>query len=184
MDKVMRLVLVEGPVLQLQGPLESEGFFIAAAAPRGCDVLTLVERHRPDAVLLDLDLSQSHETITIRRLVDRFPDTPAIVLGDSVLPTVIMTVFKAGARAYIVKTAELDPLADAVRVAVEMGYHKAVLDSSDSTRSGDRARIRRVERRRLIDRRAGTDRRRGAAATPILDRRSGGDRRLAVRRRG
>jgi DNA-binding NarL/FixJ family response regulator len=183
MDEVLRLVIVEDPLMQLQGPLESEGFSIAASAPRGCDLLTLVERHRPDAVLLDLDLSELNGTTAIQRLVERFPDIPAIVLGDSVLPAVIMTVFKAGARAYIVKTAELDPIADAVRLAVEMGYPKAVLDSSHSTRSGDPVRIPNVERRRLIDRRAATGRRTGAATTPILERRSGVDRRLAERRR-
>jgi DNA-binding NarL/FixJ family response regulator len=183
MDEVLRLVIVEGPLLQLQGPLESEGFSIAASAPRGCDLLTLVERHRPDAVLLDLDLSELNGTTPIRGLVERFPDLPAIVLGDSVLPAVISTVFEAGARAYIVKTAELDPLADAVRLAVEMGYPKAVLDSSESTLLDDLVRIPGVERRRLVDRRAAADRRTGAAATPILERRTNVDRRLAVRRR-
>jgi DNA-binding NarL/FixJ family response regulator len=183
MDDVLRLVIVEGPLLQLRGPLESKGFSIAASAPRGCDLFTLVERHRPDAVILDLDLSELNGTTPIRRLVERFPGLPAVVLGDSLLPAVIMTVFKAGARAYIVKTADLDPLADAVRLAVEMGDPKAVLDSSDSTRSADPVRIPRLERRRIIDRRAAIDRRGGATATPILERRTGVDRRLAVRRR-
>ena len=130
MNEVLRLVIVEGPLLRLREPLEAEGFSIAASAPRGCNLLTLVGRHRPDAVLLDLDLSEFDSTTPIRRLTERFPDLPAIVLGDSVLPTVITTVFEAGARAYIVKTAELDPLVDAVRLAVEMGYPKPVLDSS------------------------------------------------------
>ena len=73
MDEVLRLVIVEGPLLRLQGRLESEGFSIAASAPRGCNFLTLVERHRPDAVLLDLDLSELNGTTPIRRLVERFP---------------------------------------------------------------------------------------------------------------
>ncbi len=182
MDEVLRLVIVEGPARQLHGPLESEGFSIAASAPRGCDFLTLVELHRPDAVLLDLDLAESNGTIPIRRLAERFPDLPAIVLGDSVLPAVIATVFEAGARAYIVKTAELDPLVDAVRLAVEMGCPKPVLDSWESTPSVQLAPIPRVERRRLIDRRA-ADRRTGAAPTAILERRTSIDRRMAVRRR-
>jgi len=183
MDEVLRLVIVEGPLLRLQGRLESEGFSIAASAPRGCNLLTLVERHRPDAVLLDLDLSELNGTTAIRRLVERFPDLPAVVLGDSVLPAVITTVFEAGARAYIVKIAELDPLADAVRLALKMGYPKAVVDSSESTSSGHLERIPRVQRRRLTDRRATADRRTGAAATPILERRMSVDRRSAVRRR-
>jgi DNA-binding NarL/FixJ family response regulator len=183
MNEVLRLVIVEGPLLQLRDPLEAEGFSIAASAPRGCDLLTLVGRHRPDAVLLDLDLSEFDSTAPIRRLTERFPDLPAIVLGDSVLPTVIATVFEAGARAYLVKTAELDPLVDAVRLAVDMGHPNPVLDSWDSTPAGDLVRIPRVERRRLIDRRSAADRRTRAATTPILERRTSVDRRMAVRRR-
>lgn len=182
MDRVLRLVTVEGPLVQLQEPLESEGFTIAASAQRGCDLLSLVGRHRPDAVLLDLDLSELTATTAIRRLVERFPEIPAIVLGDSVLPTVIITVFEAGARAYIVKTAQLDPLAHAVRLAVEMGCPKAAVDSSNATRSGDPVWIPGVQRRRLPDRRAGTGRRTSAAATPNLERRTGVDRRLRARR--
>ncbi len=182
MERVLRLVIVEGPLVRLQRPLESEGFTVAVSAPRGSDLLSLVERHRPDAVVLDLDLSEFSSTSAIRDLAERYPEIPAIALGDSVLPGDIMTVFAAGARAYIVKTAEIDPLADAVRLAVEMGRPEAPFALPDSTDSGDLVWIPGEERRLLPDRRAGTGRRIGAAATSILERRTTPDRRLRVRR--
>jgi DNA-binding NarL/FixJ family response regulator len=182
MDRVLRLVIVEGPFVRLQEPLESKGFAVSATAPRGRDLVSLVGRHRPDAVVLDLELFELSGTTAIRRLVERFPEIPVVVLGDSALPTVIITVFEAGARAYIVKTAELDPLARAVRLAVEMGRPRTAVDSSNATRSDDPVWVPGVQRRRLHDRRAATGRRTSAPATPIIERRTGVDRRLRARR--
>jgi DNA-binding NarL/FixJ family response regulator len=183
MNRALRLVIVEGPLAQLQGLLELEGFAVAPFARRGGELLSLVGRHRPDAILLDLDQSELSPTTAIRRLAERFPEIPTIVLGDSVSSDDIATAFEAGARAYIVKTGELDHLGDTVRRAIGVGHPEAALDSSDSTSSGDPVWIPGEEQRRLRHRRTGTDRRTRAAATPIsFERRTGTDRRLSARR--
>jgi DNA-binding NarL/FixJ family response regulator len=98
--------------------LEPEGFSIAAFARRGSELLPLVHRHAPDAVLLELDLPELDGIAAIRRLAKQFPDIPAIVVAASASPDDITAAFEAGAKAYILKTVDLADLGDTVRLAM------------------------------------------------------------------
>lgn len=178
MDRGLRLVVIEGQVAQRHALLEPDGFEIAAFARPGPESLSVVGRHRPHAVLFDLDPSESTSTTAVRRLVERFPDIPAIFLGGSVSPDDIAAVFEAGASAYIVKATQLDHLGDAVRRAIGMGSAGAALGSS-----ADPVLIPGRNERRLADRRATTDRRTLIAAAVVIERRTGVDRRMRARRR-
>lgn len=118
----LRLVVADDHALLhsvFRRALESEGFEIAAFARRGSELLPLVQRHAPDAVLLELDLPELDGIAAIRRLATRFPEIPAIVLAASASPDDITAAFEAGARAYILKTVELDQLGGAVRLAID-----------------------------------------------------------------
>jgi DNA-binding NarL/FixJ family response regulator len=180
MDRGLRLVVIQGHVAERQGQalLEPDGFEIAAFARSGPESLPVVDRHRPDAVLLDLDPSESTSTTAVRCLVERFPEIPAIFLGGSVSPDDITTIFEAGASAYIVKTTQLDQLGDAVRRAIGMGSAGAAFGSpADPVLAPGR------NERRLADRRATTDRRTRVDAAVVVERRTGVDRRVRARRR-
>ncbi len=135
----LRLVVADDhPLLHpvFQRALESDGFEIAAFARRGSEVLPLVQRHAPDAVLLELDLPELDGIAAIRRLATRFPEIPAIVLADSASPDDITAAFEAGARAYILKTVELDHLGEAVREAIDHGFDGIIGRSSESDPEG------------------------------------------------
>jgi DNA-binding NarL/FixJ family response regulator len=119
---ILRLVVVDGHRLLhsvFQDVLESEGFAIVAFARRGSELLPLVQRHAPDAVLLELDLAELDGISAIRRLAERFPEIPAIVLAASSSQDDITAAFEAGASAYILKTIELDHLGERVRRAID-----------------------------------------------------------------
>ncbi len=121
----LRLVVVDDHALLhpvFQRALESEGFEVVAFARRGSELLPLVQRHAPDAVLLELDLPELDGIVAIRRLATRFPEIPAIVVAASASPDDITAAFEAGARAYILKTVELDHLGETVRLAIEHGF--------------------------------------------------------------
>src|SRR4051812_4268031 len=79
--RTLRLVVADDHRLLhsvYQEVLEPEGFSIAAFARRGSELLPLVHRHAPDAVLLELDLPELDGIAAIRRLAKQFPDIPAI----------------------------------------------------------------------------------------------------------
>jgi DNA-binding NarL/FixJ family response regulator len=121
MDATLRLVVVDDHRLLhsvFQEVLEADGFAIAAFARRGSELLPLVHRHAPDAVLLELDLPELDGIAAIRRLAKHFPDIPAIVVAASASPDDITAAFEAGAKAYILKTVELADLGDTVRLAI------------------------------------------------------------------
>lgn len=120
----LRLVVADDHALLypvFRRTLESDGFEIAAFARRGSELLPLVQRHAPDAVLLELDLPELDGISAIRRLATRFPEIPAIVLAASASPDDVTAAFEAGARAYILKTVELDHLGETVRQAIDHG---------------------------------------------------------------
>jgi DNA-binding NarL/FixJ family response regulator len=174
MDRVLRLVVIEGPVAERQAFPEWSGVEIAAFASPGADSVSLVERHAPDAVLIDLGPAEPDSATAVRRLVDSFPDLPAICLGTSMSPDDVTAAFEAGASAYIVKTPQLDRLGEAVRRVLELGSSAAAFGASAAHG---------VDERRRSDRRAGHERRTRGTAVVAVERRRGVDRRLSARRR-
>ncbi len=125
----LRLVVVDDHCLLhpiFQQALESEGFEIVAFARRGTELLPLVHRHAPDAVLLEMDIPELDGIAAIRSLARRFPGIPAIVVAASASPDDIKAAFEVGARAYILKTVELEHLAEIVRRAIVGGIDGVV----------------------------------------------------------
>lgn len=135
----LRLVVVDDHALLhpvLQRALESGGFEIVAFARRGSELLPLVHRHVPDAVLLELDVPELDGIAAIRRLAKYFPEIPAVVFAASASPDDSAAAFEAGARAYILKTVELEHLGEIVRRAIESGTDGVVGHPKESRAAG------------------------------------------------
>jgi DNA-binding NarL/FixJ family response regulator len=79
----------------------------------------LIDRHRPDVVLVDLRLGEHDGLDLIRYLHDHHPDTHVLVLSQAPLPHVV-TAIRAGARGYVSKSAGATELVKAV-VSVQTG---------------------------------------------------------------
>jgi DNA-binding NarL/FixJ family response regulator len=124
MNGTLRLVVADNHRLLhavLKRVLEPDGFEIVAFARRGSELLPLVRRHAPDAVLLELDLPELDGIAALRRLAENFPETPAIILAASASREDITAAFEAGAKAFVLKTVELDHLGETVREALDGG---------------------------------------------------------------
>lgn len=135
----LRLVVVDDHALLhpvFQRALESGGFEIVAFARRGSELLPLVHRHAPDAVLLELDMPEGDGIAAIRGLAKRFPGVPAIVVAASASPDDVTAAFEAGARAYILKTVELEHLSETVRRAIVSGIDGVVGHPKESRAAG------------------------------------------------
>jgi DNA-binding NarL/FixJ family response regulator len=133
MSDLRRLVVVDDHRLLhpvFEAILASEGFEVAAFARRGSELLPLVYRHSPDAVILELDLPELDGIATIQRLTTRFPKVPAIVLAASASRENISAALAAGARAYISKAVELDSLGETMRRAIDGELEQTVVTAA------------------------------------------------------
>jgi DNA-binding NarL/FixJ family response regulator len=87
---------------------------LVASGSFGEDVLPLVEKHRPDVLLLDLSMPQHYGSQArfpalpaITKLRREYPETRIIVLSALTVPTLVKGALKQGVHGYLLKSDEL-----------------------------------------------------------------------------
>lgn len=93
---------------------------VVAEAGDGTQALALFRRHRPDVTLLDLGLPGPDGVEVIRRLRAEFPASRFVVLTVYAGDDDIRRALRAGAQAYLLKSATRAELLEAIR-AVHAG---------------------------------------------------------------
>jgi DNA-binding NarL/FixJ family response regulator len=78
---------------------------VVGEAQSGGELLQLIERRRPDVVLMDLRMPGVTGTETIELIRTRWPETKMVVLSACDDAPVIEATLRAGASAYVMKTA-------------------------------------------------------------------------------
>jgi DNA-binding NarL/FixJ family response regulator len=101
--------------------LTERGFELVASAPDGAAALRIIPAARPDVVLMDLQfgsaaLSGAEAT---QRIIERWPDVRVLVLSASGAQADVVAAVRAGASGYLVKSASVEELVDAVRRTAE-----------------------------------------------------------------
>lgn len=107
-------------------------FRVVAQGSSGTEALVLVREHRPDVVLIDVEMPGPGAAATVSRLCQEHPDTKIIVLTMHDRPELVWELLEQGAAAYLVKTIERDELIAAVR-AVATKQDRILLSVSRST---------------------------------------------------
>jgi two-component system nitrate/nitrite response regulator NarL len=82
-----------------------EDMHVVGEAQSGAELAQLIERRRPDIVLMDLRMPGVSGTEMIELISTRWPDTKTIVLSACDDAPTIESVLGAGATAYVLKTA-------------------------------------------------------------------------------
>lgn len=130
------LVVVDDHTLFREGLAEllasEPSFHVVAQGCDSADALALVGRHRPDAVLVDVEMPGPGAGATVRRLRQEHPDTRIIVLSMHDTPELVLQLLDQGAAAYLVKTISRLELIAAVRSVVTT-RGKVVLSVSRGT---------------------------------------------------
>ncbi len=96
---------------------DHEDIEIVGEAQSGSEVMPLVERRRPDVVLLDLSMPGDPVLESIERIAADRPATKTIVLSACDDRASIDAALSAGASAYVVKSVKAIDIASVVRQA-------------------------------------------------------------------
>ncbi|HLH27106.1 MAG TPA: response regulator transcription factor [Chloroflexota bacterium] len=101
---------------------------IVGEAESGEEALQLLERHRPDVILMDLEMPGMGGVEATRRIGARHPDAKIVVLTSHAAEEDVFPALKAGAVGYLLKHSAPDEVLRAIRQAQrgETALHPAV----------------------------------------------------------
>jgi NarL family two-component system response regulator LiaR len=119
-DPIRVLIADDHAVLRegLRSFLElQDGIEIVGDAADGAEAVTLAEQLRPAVVLMDLVMPKLDGVEAMRELRERVPDTRVIILTSYIDDERLLPAIRAGAAGYLLKNAEPQELARAIRAA-------------------------------------------------------------------
>jgi len=96
--------------------LESEDDLeVLAEAGDGEEAQALIEKHKPDVAVLDIQMPKASGIEVTRWVRTHFPEVGVLILTAYDDDPYVMAVLQAGANGYVLKTAQADDLIQAVR---------------------------------------------------------------------
>ncbi|GAA0507753.1 DNA-binding response regulator [Saccharopolyspora subtropica] len=95
--------------------LTERGFEVKATAGDAASALRIARTVKPDVVLMDLNLGDSSGVAATLQVTQEIPGTRVLVLSASGEHNDVLEAVKAGASGYLVKSASVEELVDAVR---------------------------------------------------------------------
>jgi len=117
------IVLADDHTIVRQGLrllLEAEpDFSVVGEASDGLEVTGLVDRLRPDVLVLDLMMPGVSGLEVTRNVCQQFPETSVVILSMHADESYVLAALKNGAAAYVLKDAGADDLLQAVREVVQ-----------------------------------------------------------------
>jgi DNA-binding NarL/FixJ family response regulator len=103
----------------LRAVLESSpDFSVVGEAASGLDVLPLVERLRPDVLVLDLMMPGLNGLEATRQVHQKYPAVRVVILSMHATESYVLDALRSGAVAYLLKSGRSSELVDAVRAVV------------------------------------------------------------------
>jgi len=121
----IRLLLVDDHVLVREGVrrlLElEENIQVVAGAMNAQEALQAVRSLHPDVVLMDISMPSTDGIAVTRQVVEEFPSVAVIMLTVFRQQQHILRAMRGGARGYLLKSASLSEVAQAIRKVYEGG---------------------------------------------------------------
>ncbi len=136
MEQVLKVLVADDHPLIVQGlrrALEAcDDIEVVGEARTGAEVLPLVERRKPNVVLLDMRMPEMSGVECIEELKRSWPEVKAVVLSGSDDRASIDAAVKAGASAYVIKSvSSLDVPSLLRQVAAGYTVFHSAKDDSD-----------------------------------------------------
>lgn len=135
----LTVLLVDDHILFREGVAEifaaEEDLNVVGEANSGEEALELVQREKPDIVLLDVEMPGMEAEEVLRRILRTLPSTKIIILTMHDDPRLVRNLLAAGACAYMVKSATREELLSTVRT-VDRDNDRVVISVSRQTLEG------------------------------------------------
>jgi two-component system, NarL family, nitrate/nitrite response regulator NarL len=122
MSEPVRILVVDDHPLFRQGVVlalnASAEFTVVGEAGSGEEALALARELLPDIVLLDISMPGWSGLVTAEKIATACPATAIVLLTASEDQDMLLSAFKAGARAYVLKGVSAQKLLDVLRSAL------------------------------------------------------------------
>jgi Response regulator containing a CheY-like receiver domain and an HTH DNA-binding domain len=122
---VIRVCIVEDQTIVRQGLRSLLGLVpdieVAAEASDGEEAVIVIEREKPDVVLLDLRMPKLDGVGVLRQLRERGAARPTLILTTFDDDAILFEAVRAGAKGWLLKDVSLERLASAIRTLAEGG---------------------------------------------------------------
>ncbi len=119
MPKPIRVILADDHPLVRQGIRlfleEVDDVVVVAEAADGTEAMRLVEEHRPDVAILDIQMPGLSGIEATRQIKARFPQVRVLILTAYDEEPYVLALLQAGASGYLLKSADADEIVRAVR---------------------------------------------------------------------
>ncbi len=89
----------------------------------GLELLQCIEKQRPDAVLLDIEMPIMNGYETFKQIKHDFPEVRVIMLTTHFHPTYILAYLKEGAAAFLPKGAGIHEIVTAIHTVCQKGFY-------------------------------------------------------------
>jgi DNA-binding NarL/FixJ family response regulator len=99
------------------------GVEVVGEAENGREALLLVERHRPDLVIMDVSMPALNGIQATQRIMQDHPDTKVIGLSMHAEPQLVLGMLRAGASAYLLKNCAFEELVQAMEAVANQGTY-------------------------------------------------------------
>lgn len=118
-DSRLRVVVADDHTLMREGVAaviaRQTDMMVAGEAADGEEAIAMVEKEKPDVLLLDLRMPKLDGVAVTAQLRPKFPDLAIVILSTYDTDDDILRALRAGARAYLLKDTPPDELAECVR---------------------------------------------------------------------
>ena len=122
---MIRICLVEDQTIVREGLRAllklNPDFTVVAEASDGEEAIGVIEREKPDVVLLDLRMPKLDGVGVLRRLRERGSLPPALILTTFDDDAMLFEAVRAGAKGWLLKDVSLERLTSAIRTLAEGG---------------------------------------------------------------
>ncbi|MCC3356927.1 response regulator [Bacillus sp. REN16] len=98
-------------------------FQVVAEGDDGEQAVALIEQHKPDVVIMDINMPHLNGIEATKQLIDTYPDTKVIILSIHDDESYVTHALKTGATGYLLKEMDADSLVEAVKVVAEGGSY-------------------------------------------------------------
>lgn len=119
----IRIVMADDHTMLRQGLKsllsDEPDFQILGEAGDGLETLKLLERLKPDVLIVDVMMPQMNGLEVTRQVHDRFPEIKIIVLSMHAREAYVLEAIRNGASAYVIKDSQANDLVFAIREVIQ-----------------------------------------------------------------